>query len=68
MGQVRSYYRGKDLKRIQTNTFVDLFIDVKFPHFAEEIGLVVEDNIWRGICFAEFPELEWLPADGGLGL
>ena len=66
MSKVHSYYRGKALKRIQARTYVDLVLDVRFPHFVEEIGLAVEDNLWRDVCLAEFPELQSFPLHGGM--
>lgn len=66
MTQVRSYIRGQELKERQKAIIAELRNEPIFCQLVLDIETAVMIEHERGLVFTEFPELEFLPADGGL--
>ena len=66
MTLVRAHYKGKDLIMRRKAVIMDLRLELILRQLYRDIQCAVEMEHERGIVFDAFPELEWLPADGGL--
>lgn len=66
MGHVRAHYKGKDLITRRKAVIMDLQLELILRQLYRDIQEAAGIEYERGIVFAEFPELQFFPADGGM--